>query len=161
MLMPSSCDRQYALFALLLMSAAHAKPLRPSLLTNGLKGPALEAYGLSESALFGFCHWVPPIKADLRANAQKPLITEALLKSPEVTKLRPPPSTSPISLLITNDQNGLTQIAEKLFCAQLKLVVKLSSTTTSQAPPWLDRRRSEPASNPPYYSHRPDRPPSS
>src|SRR6266851_4527142 len=96
MLTPSFLDRQYdALYAPLLGSGAQCRPsVLPSLLVNGLNGPALEASGLSV--------WVLPMNTVLRASAQKPLITEDLLKSPLVTKLIPPFWTSLTTLLTTN-----------------------------------------------------------
>src|ERR1700735_3901194 len=68
----------------------------------------------------------------LRASAQKPLITEALLKSPLVTKLSPPFWMSLTTLLITNAHNGRNQIAAKFCWAQVKEVVNASSTVTAQ-----------------------------
>src|SRR5713101_5767839 len=68
----------------------------------------------------------------LRASAQKPLITDDLLKSPLVTKLIPPFWTSLTTLLTTNAQRGRNQTAAKFCWARLKAVVNASSTVTSQ-----------------------------
>src|ERR1700693_3895630 len=67
-----------------------------------------------------------------RASAQKPLITDDLLKSPLVTKLSPPFWTSLTTLLITKAHSGRSQIAAKFCWAQLKEVVNWSSVVTSQ-----------------------------
>src|SRR5690606_2017202 len=120
MLTPSLFDRQYeTLFAPLLGSTAHLRPVTgvlPSacfkvLLVIGLNGPAFDAKGLS------FC--VVPTKTVFRASAQKPVITDDLLKSPLVTKLTPAFWTSVTALSFTRDQNGRIQTAARFFSAQL------------------------------------------